>query len=465
MPNPLAVAQTEAPPAATLALLPEMANRHGLVAGATGTGKTVTLQVLAEALSRSASPSSPPTSKATCPASPSPAVPTAKLKQRCQRLQLSGFQLHPRPVTLWDVFGPQGHPIRATISEMGPVLLARMLALNDIQSGVLNLVFRIADDNGLLLLDLKDLNATLQYVAATPPSSPPVRQHLQPLHRRHPARPHHPLHPGRRQLLRRARPRHRRPPPHRPRHRPRRRQPPRRRPPHPGPPALLHLPPLAPLRAFRAPPRSRRPPPAQARLLLRRSPPPLLRQHPRLSRQRIEQVVRLIRSKGVGVFFVTQNPTDLPDTVLSQLGNRVQHALRAFTPRRPESRPRRRRHLPPQPAFDTATAITQLARRRSPRLPPRPARNVPGIVDRALICPPASRNRPRHPRAAPATPGRSSVVAGKYDTPIDRDQRLRTPHPTRPIPTHHLHQPHLATPHCLAAPSRHRPGCPTFAAG
>src|ERR1700760_4009279 len=159
MPDPLLIAESNR----QLQILPTMANRHGLVAGATGTGKTVTLQVMAEAFSRIGVPVFAADVKGDLSGISQPGKPSPKLQERIQKLALSDFPFAGCPVTFWDVFGQQGHPVRATVSDMGPLLLSRILNLNDTQSGVLALVFKIADDNGLLLLDLKDLQAMLQH--------------------------------------------------------------------------------------------------------------------------------------------------------------------------------------------------------------------------------------------------------------------------------------------------------------
>ena len=162
MAEPLLIAKGEH----DLFLLPALANRHGLVAGATGTGKTVTLQVMAESLSRAGVPVFAADVKGDLSGISKPGTENPKLKARIQKLKLDDFRFEGSPVTFWDVFGEEGHPMRATVSEIGPLLLSRILKLNDTQSGVLSLVFKIADDNGLLLLDLKDLQAMLQFVGS-----------------------------------------------------------------------------------------------------------------------------------------------------------------------------------------------------------------------------------------------------------------------------------------------------------
>src|SRR5450631_4636537 len=162
MSDPLIIAQGTQP----LELLPQMANRHGLVAGATGTGKTVTLQVMAEAFSRAGVPVFAADVKGDLSGISQPGKDSSKISDRVKKLKIDDFKFEASTVTFWDVFGEQGHPVRATVSEMGPLLFSRLLNLNDTQSGVLTAVFKIADDQGLLLLDLKDLQAMLQYVAA-----------------------------------------------------------------------------------------------------------------------------------------------------------------------------------------------------------------------------------------------------------------------------------------------------------
>ncbi|MFL6350391.1 MAG: helicase HerA-like domain-containing protein, partial [Bryobacteraceae bacterium] len=312
--------------------LPGMANRHGLVAGATGTGKTVTLQVMAENLSRIGVPVFAADVKGDLSGISKPGKETPKLKARVEQLKLENFRFEGCPVTFWDVFGEQGHPVRATVSEIGPLLLSRILNLNDTQSGVLSLIFKIADDNGLLLLDLKDLQAMLQFVGnqakqyqteygnISAASIGAIQRGLVTLGNE-----------GGNVFL--------------------------------GEPALniddllqtdshghgvINV--LAADKLFRSPDLYatfllwllselfERLPEVEdlekpklvfffdeAHLLFTDQPAPVL--------AKIEQVVRLIRSKAVGVYFVTQNPVDVPETVLGQLGNRVQHALRAFTPR------------------------------------------------------------------------------------------------------------------------------------
>ena len=451
MPDSLPIAQTEATPAQTLALLPAMSNRHGLVAGATGTGKTVTLQVMAEALSRIGVPVFAADVKGDLSGISQAAAPSDKLNSRLQRLALSAFPLEPTPVVFWDVFGQAGHPIRATVSEMGPLLLARILSLNDVQSGVLALVFKIADDHGLLLLDLKDLQATLQYVSAnaaqfqtqygnvSASSVGAIQRALTQL-----GSQGGDLFFGEPALdvadILRTDPATGR--------------------------GVVNL--LAADRLIQAPqlystfllwllselfehlPEAGDLP--QPKLVFFFDEAHLLfGKDNTVLRSRIEQVVRLIRSKGVGVFFVTQNPGDLPDTVLSQLGNRVQHALRAFTPRDQKAVRTAAETFPPQPKARHGPGHHRARRRRSPGQPARPAGHPDGRRARPGLPAPFA-DRPRHPRAAKAADA-DLDRRGQVRHPGRQRQRLRTPHPTRVLAARRrrLGQPHLATARRLAA--------------
>ncbi|MCA3039626.1 MAG: DUF853 family protein, partial [Rhodocyclaceae bacterium] len=323
MSEPLLIAKSSDKSQTSLAILPNMANRHGLIAGATGTGKTVTLQVLAEQFSNSGVPVFMADVKGDLTGISQPGKPQPKVDERRKQLGLE-FSPAACPTTVWDVFGEQGHPVRATISEMGPLLLSRIFNLNDTQEGVLALVFKIADDNGLLLLDLKDLRAALSYVGEnasqfttdygniSPASIGAIQRGLLALEQQ-----------GGDKFF--------------------------------GEPALalddlmqtdngkgvinilaadklLSSPRLYSTFLLwmlselfeNLPEVGDRDKPKlvfffdEAHLLFNESPKELL--------EKIEQVVRLVRSKGVGVYFVTQNPLDIPDTVLGQLGNRVQHA-------------------------------------------------------------------------------------------------------------------------------------------
>src|SRR6185312_8320904 len=336
-----------------------MANRHGLVAGATGTGKTVTLQVAAEAFSRIGVPVFAADVKGDLSGISVPGRESPKLKQRIEQLKLEDFRFEGCPVTFWDVFGEQGHPIRATVSEMGPLLLSRILNLNDTQSGVLSLVFKIADDNGLLLLDLKDLQAMLQYAGEgakqfkneygniSSASIGAIQRGLVTLESQ-----------GGNMFL--------------------------------GEPALniddllqtdgngrgvVNL--LAADKLMQSPQLyatfllwllselfEKLPEvgdPERPKLVFFFDEAHLLfRDQPSVLMTKIEQVVRLIRSKGIGVYFVTQNPLDVPDAVLGQLGNRVQHALRAFTPRDQKAVKTAATTMRANPAINTEEVITEL---------------------------------------------------------------------------------------------------------
>ncbi|GAC1363409.1 MAG: hypothetical protein NVSMB3_11850 [Acidobacteriaceae bacterium] len=435
MPDPLVIAQTEANPPDPLNLLPQMANRHGLVAGATGTGKTVTPQVMAEVLSRIGVPVFAADVKGDLSGISQPGASSAKGNARLQRLNLSGFQLEPTPVTLWDVFGQQGHPSRATISEMGPLLFSRILNLNDIQSGVLTLVFKIADDNGLLLLDLKDLQAMLQHVGEnsaqyqtqygniSAASIGAIQRGLVTLSGQ-----------GGDLFF--------------------------------GEPALdiadlLQTDPATGrgIVNLLAADRLMQSPQLYATFLLwllselfEHLPEAGDLDKPKLVfffdeahllftdqtsvlRSRIEQVIRLIRSKAVGVYFVTQNPIDIPDNVLGQLGNRVQHALRAFTPRDQKAVRSAADTFRSNPSLDTGTAITQLEVGEA-LISFLDEKGTPSIVQRAFVYPP-------HSQIGPITPDQrktlmaNSLVTGVYDTPVDREsayERLKNRASTAPAP-------------------------------
>ncbi len=401
-----------------LFLLPAMANRHGLVAGATGTGKTVTLQVMAEAFSRIGVPVFAADVKGDLSGIALPGTANPKLQDRLTRLGLTGFDFAGCPVTFWDVFGEQGHPIRATVSEMGPLLLSRILNLNDTQTSVLSLVFKIADDHGLLLLDLKDLQAMLQQVGTdaktyqvqygniSAASIGSIQRGLVALGAQ-----------GGDKFL--------------------------------GEPALnvddllqtdaqghgiINL--LAADKLMQAPQLYatlllwllselyEKLPEAgdlqkpklvfffdEAHLLFNDLPPVL--------QNKIEQVIRLIRSKAVGVYFVTQNPIDVPDTVLGQLGNRAQHALRAFTPSDQKAVRAAANTFRTNPKLDVATAITQLSVGEA-LISFLDETGTPGIVEQGFIYPPHSQIGPVSPEQRQSLM-KTSVVAGVYETPLDRE--------------------------------------------
>src|SRR5574343_1665721 len=339
------------------ALLPRMANRHGLVTGATGTGKTVTLQSLAERLSYAGIPVFMADVKGDLSGIGAAGQITPRLQKRIDDLGLEGFQPFANPVAFWDVFGEQGVPVRATISDLGPLLLARLLALNETQTGVLQMVFRIADDEGLLLLDLKDLRAMVQYVGenakdykseygnVSSASIGAIQRGLLTLEEQggdyffgEPMLDIHDLMQcdanGRGVINILAAEK------------------------------LIHTPTLYSTfllwllaELFEHLPETGdldKPKLVfffdEAHLLFTDAPEALL--------EKIEQVVRLIRSKGVGIYFVSQNPLDIPDAILGQLGNRVQHALRAFTPRDQKAVKTAAQTLRVNPKLDVATVIT-----------------------------------------------------------------------------------------------------------
>lgn len=395
-----------------------LANRHGLIAGATGTGKTVTLQVLAENFSALGVPVFCSDIKGDLSGISQPGKPNPKLEQRAAALGESDYAYRGAPAVFWDVFGQQGHPVRATVAEMGPLLLSRMLELNDTQEGVLNVAFKLADDEGLLLLDYKDLRAILVYVAGradelathygnvSKASVGTIQRKLLTLEQA-----------GGEPFF--------------------------------GEPALeladLML--LTPdgrgavnvLAADKlmASPRLyatfmlwllsalyeelpevgdlEKPKLVfffdEAHLLFKDAPKPLI--------EKIEQVVRLIRSKGVGVYFVTQNPADVPPTVLGQLGNRVQHALRAFTPVEQKGIRAAAETFRANPKFKTEAVITELAVGEA-LTSMLQAGGVPGMVERTLICPPRSRIGAITPEERQAVMAQSPI-GRKYDTPVDRE--------------------------------------------
>jgi DNA helicase HerA-like ATPase len=394
-----------------------LANRHGLIAGATGTGKTVTLQTLAENFSRAGVPVFCADIKGDL-AGLAQAAANPKLQQRAAELGETDWAPAAAPVIFWDIFGRQGHPVRATIAEMGPVLLARMLELNDTQEGVLAIAFKLADDEGLLLLDFKDLRAILGYVAeraddltvkygnVSKATIGTIQRRLLTLEQA-----------GAEQFF--------------------------------GEPALeladlgiatpdgrgaVNI--LAADKLIQSPRLyatfllwllselyEQLPEVGdlakpklvfffdEAHLLFKDAPKGLL--------DKVEQVVRLVRSKAVGVYFITQNPLDVPQTVLGQLGNRVQHALRAFTPADQKAVKAAADTFRANPKFRTDAAITELAVGEALVSTLQPG-GVPAMVERARICPPRSRIGAitAEERAAVMT---ASPMAGKYDTPVDRD--------------------------------------------
>ena len=401
----------------TLDLLPGLANRHGLITGATGTGKTVSLQVMSERLSSLGVPIFMADVKGDLAGLSQPGQSSPKLDERLKTIGAEKPKFQGFPVTFWDLFGEQGHPVRATVSDMGPLLLSRILNLNETQDGVLTLAFKIADDNGLLLLDLKDLRALLQHVADN-------AQQIQTSYGNVSAASIGAIQRGLLGLEQQGAGRFL------------------------GEPMLnvddllqtvdgkgaINI--LAADRLMQSPKvystlllwllselyerlpevGDREKPKLvfffdEAHLLFTDAPKPLL--------EKIEQVVRLIRSKGVGVFFVTQNPLDVPDTVLAQLGNRVQHALRAFTPRDQKAVKAAAETMRANPKFKTETAITELAVGEG-LISFLDEKGRPSIVERAYVLPPASRIGPITPEERKAVIA-ASPVAGVYDKDVDRE--------------------------------------------
>ncbi len=401
-----------------LELLPALANRHGLITGATGTGKTVTLQVMAEQFSRIGVPVFMADVKGDLAGMAAAGALTPKRAERLKLIKVDAPIFGPNPVVFWDVYGASGHPVRATISDMGPLLLSRLLNLNDIQRGVLTLTFKIADDAGLLLLDMKDLRAMLQFAGdnakqfttdygnISAASIGAVQRALLEIDQQ-----------GGDKFF--------------------------------GEPMLdiddllqtgsegrgvINI--LAADRLMNAPrlystfllwmlselyehlPEVGDPEKPsivfffdEAHLLFTDAPAPLL--------EKIEQVVRLIRSKGVGVYFVTQNPLDVPETVLGQLGNRVQHALRAFTPQDQKAVKTAAQTLRRNPSLDTEQVISELGVGEA-LVSFLDERGSPAMVERAWILLPASRIGPLTP-AERAGIVATSAVRGHYEQTIDRE--------------------------------------------
>jgi DNA double-strand break repair helicase HerA and related ATPase len=360
------------------------ANRHGLVAGATGTGKTVTLQVLAEGLSEAGVSVFAADIKGDLSGIAAVGEMKDPLVARAKGMGLE-YQPDQFPVVFWDVFGEQGHPIRATISEMGPLLLSRLLQLNDTQEGVLNIAFRVADEQGLALLDLKDLRAILGFVA----------DHASELQKEYGNVSSATVGTVQRQLLVLE---------------------------NQGAKSFFGEPALD-LGDFLRTDRDGR---GNVNVLAADK----LIENPRLYAtfllwllselfEKLEQVVRLVRSKGVGVFLVTQNPLDVPETVLAQLSNRVQHALRAFTPRDQKSVKAAADTFRPNKDLDTAKVITELGKGEA-LVSFLEGNGVPSIVERTMIRPPSARIGPVTPAERKAVIDKSPIK-GKYDTPVDSE--------------------------------------------
>ena len=401
-----------------IVLLPNMANRHGLITGATGTGKTVTLQKMAESFASIGVPVFMADVKGDLSGIGAAGVAAEKMLKRLESIGVKDFQPRANTAVFWDVFGESGHPVRATISDMGPLLLARLLNLNETQSGVLTLVFKIADDNGLLLLDLKDLRAMIQFVGdnakqftteygnVSAASIGAIQRGLLALEQQ-----------GGDKFF--------------------------------GEPMLdiadlmqtdsegrgvVNV--LAADRLYNNPklystfllwmmaelfeqlPEVGDPEKPklvfffdEAHLLFNDAPAALL--------EKIEQVVRLIRSKGVGIYFVTQNPLDIPETVLGQLGNRVQHALRAFTPRDQKAVKTAADTMRPNPAFNTSDVITELGVGEA-LISFLDEKGRPAQVERSFVIAPSSRlgvlSGDERAKAI-----RESTIYGHYEKVLDRE--------------------------------------------
>ncbi|MCA0175896.1 MAG: DUF853 domain-containing protein [Proteobacteria bacterium] len=414
MSDPILLAQHGA---VTCELLPALANRHGLITGATGTGKTITLQKLAESFSQLGVPVFMADVKGDLTGIAQTGAPSDKLLAVLKERGLAAPTPLACPAALWDVFGEQGHPVRATVSDMGPLLLARMLSLNDTQAGVLTMVFKIADDAGLLLLDLKDLRAMLQHVGdnaaqyktqygnVSPASIGAIQRGLLQIEQQ-----------GGDRFF--------------------------------GEPMLdiadfmqtvdgkgvVNI--LAADKLMNAPllyatfllwmlselyeslPEVGDPDKPklvfffdEAHLLFKDAPAALV--------ERIELVVRLVRSKGVGVYFVTQNPLDVPDSVLGQLGNRVQHALRAFTPRDQKAVKTAAETMRPNGSLDIAAAITELGVGEA-LISLLDAKGRPSPTERVYVLPPGSRIGPITAAERQALM-QGSLVAGVYEKTVDRE--------------------------------------------
>jgi DNA helicase HerA-like ATPase len=414
MTEPILVAKKDA---AEFLLLPQMANRHGVITGATGTGKTVTLQRIAEGFSQRGVPVFMADIKGDLTGVSQPGGGNQKVDDRNKQLGIEGVQFEGSPVTLWDVFGKQGHPLRSTISEMGPLLLARMLQLNDTQEGVLQLAFKIADEGGLMLLDLKDLQALMQYVGdnaeefttkygnVSKASVGAIQRGLLQIEQQHGemffGEPAVKLDDfiqtvGGRGVLNLL-----------------------------AADDLINSPKLYSTfllwilsELFETLPEAGdldKPKLVfffdEAHLLFTDAPPVLV--------EKIEQVVRLIRSKGVGVYFVTQNPADIPDKVLAQLGNRVQHALRAYTPQEQKGVRAAASSFRENPKIKTETVITELGVGEV-LISMLDEKGIPSMVDRAFVVPPVSHLGPITAEQRSQLIN-NSLVAGQYEQAVDRE--------------------------------------------
>jgi hypothetical protein len=413
MASPLLVANTGK---ADLCLLPALANRHGLITGATGTGKTVTLQTLAEQFSRAGVPVFMADVKGDLSGIAKAGGGNAKVAERAKLLKLE-LRHEPCPVVFWDVYGAAGHPVRATVSDMGPLLISRLLDLNETQEGVLNLVFKIADDAGLLLLDTKDLRAMLQHVGEnaaqfttaygniSAASIGAIQRGLLTLESQGADRFFGEPMLDIADLMQVA-----------------------------GGKGVVNI--LAAEKLMTAPklystfllwmlaelfeklPEVGDPEKPklvfffdEAHLLFNEAPKALL--------EKIEQVVRLIRSKGVGVYFVTQNPLDIPESVLGQLGNRVQHALRAFTPKDQKAVKSAAETMRPNPKLKIEQAITELGVGEA-LVSLLDEKGRPNVTERAFVVPPGSQLGPLSDGERKAIIA-ASAIAGHYEKVVDRD--------------------------------------------
>jgi len=413
MASPLLIAKSGA---TELHLLPALANRHGLITGATGTGKTVTLQALAQQLSGIGVSVFMADVKGDLSGLARPGGANAKVLERAKLLGID-LRYEPCPVVFWDVFGESGHPVRATVSDMGPLLLARLLGLNDTQEGVLNLVFKIADDGGLLLLDAKDLRAMLQFVGenaqkftteygnVSAASIGAIQRGLLVLETQGADRFFGEPMLNIADLMQAENGK-----------------------------GVVNV--LAADRLMNSPklyltfllwmlaelfeqlPEVGDPEKPklvfffdEAHLLFNDAPKALL--------EKIEQVVRLIRSKGVGVFFVTQNPLDIPESVLGQLGNRVQHALRAFTPKDQKAVKSAADTMRPNPKLKIDQVITELGVGEA-LVSFLDEKGRPQVTERAFIVPPGSQLGPITPAERKAIIA-GSAIAGHYEQRVDRE--------------------------------------------
>jgi len=410
--EPLIMARGAGP----LGIRPGMANRHGLIAGATGTGKTVSLRVLAEQFSAIGVPVFMADVKGDLSGMALPGGENKNVTGRAQELGLKDFAPRGFPVVFWDVFSEQGHPVRTTVSEMGPLLLARILDLSDTQADVLALIFRIADEQGLLLLDLKDLQSMVRYAGEhakdlrtaygniSPATVGAIQRSLIALEDQGGAKffGEPSLEPA--AFLRDE-----------------------------GGKGVINI--LAADRLLQSPKLystfllwllsefyEQLPEvgdPEKPRLVFFFDEAHFLfADAPKALREKVVLMVRLIRSKGVGVYFITQNPLDLPDDVLGQLGNRVQHALRAFTQKDQKAVKAAAETMRQNPGLDARTAITEL-RTGEALISFLDAKGIPGVTERGLIYPPESRLIPLTPRERESVI-RSSQIYGKYESLMDR---------------------------------------------